>query len=253
MRLHFASQSQQRQEKISEKKQKSTLTSAALLCKVMPMNPKWASDNLRVIRVLMERTALYRRALGPLMVVVGATGLAAGVVGASLKLHPPLPAVGYWLCIAVVCLAEACWMTRLQALRQREKFWSSPMRRVVQALMPAFTAGLLAGLPLFMLDLENNQTGLFIVPAWMVLYGIAMHAAGFFMPRGFKLFGWGFVLGGVGIFGCVLAAIKHDIELTNLTVHCAMGGLFGGTHLAYGLYLHFTERREMPREPKTVS
>lgn len=219
------------------------LTAAALPCKVFLMQKSWAEENLRTIRILMERTAIYRRAMGPVMVVVGATGLAAGVLGASLNHRPALPAVGYWMGVAVVCVVEACWMIRLQALKQLEQFWSPPMRRVTQAVLPAFLTGLVAGLPFFMLDLEKNQTVLFIVPAWMVLYGMAIHAAGFFMPRGFKLFGWGFVLGGMVVFGGVVAASDHDLLLSNLAVHGVMGGLFGGPHLAYGLYLHFTEKR----------
>ncbi len=35
---------------------------------------------------------------------------------------------------------------------------------------------------------------------WVVLYGCAFHAAGFFMPRGMRLFGWAFVIGGCGLF-----------------------------------------------------
>jgi hypothetical protein len=206
------------------------------------MDPKWASDNLRVIRTLMERTALYRRALGPIMVTVGATGLAAGGVGGFIRHQPALPAVGYWLCVAVLCVAEACWMTRVQALRQREKFWSSPMRRVVQALLPPFAIGLLAGLPFFMLDLERNQAVLMIVPAWMALYGLALHSASFFMPRAFRVLGWFYVVAALVVFGGVLAILNQDRILNNLAVHLAMGLFFGAPHLLCGLYLHFTEK-----------
>ena len=45
------------------------------------MNPKWAEENLHTIRTLMERSALYRRALAPVMLVCGIAGLAGGVAG----------------------------------------------------------------------------------------------------------------------------------------------------------------------------
>ena len=45
------------------------------------MQTDWASENLQVIRTLMERSAVYRRALAPVMGLVGATGIAAGVLG----------------------------------------------------------------------------------------------------------------------------------------------------------------------------
>jgi hypothetical protein len=35
---------------------------------------------------------------------------------------------------------------------------------------------------------------------WIVLYGCALHAAGFFTPRGLRVFGWAFVLGGCSAF-----------------------------------------------------
>jgi hypothetical protein len=207
------------------------------------MDDKWASNNLRTIRTLMERAALYRRAMGPVLLVVGLTGIVAGIVGMSLTHRPALPAVGYWLVVAALCVAEACWMIRLQAIRQREKFWSSPMRRIVQAVLPPFLTGLLASLPFAGLDLEPNQAALFILPGWMVLYGIGMHAAGFFMPRGFKLFGWLFILSGLLIFGGLLLLAQNDGRFSNMGVHALMGLFFGGGHLAYGLYLHFTEKR----------
>jgi hypothetical protein len=75
----------------------------------------------------------------------------------------------------------------------------------------------------------------------MVLYGSALHAAGFFMPRGMKLFGWIFV-----VLGCLLA-LKTGLggaTKSMLQGHCIMGGSFGGLHLAYGVYLHFTESRK---------
>ena len=190
----------------------------------------------------MERTAVYRRAMGPVMVVVGVTGLAAGALGAFLNLPPALPSVAYWTGVAVVCLLEACWMIRRQALNAAENFWSPPTRRVAQAVAPAFFAGAVAGLPFVVLHWEAVNAVLLLMPAWMVFYGFAMHSAGFFMPRGFKLFGWGFVVGGVVVFAGILVGISRGFWLSNQSVNWAMGGLFGGAHLAYGLYLHFTEK-----------
>ena len=36
------------------------------------MNTNWAEENLKAIRTLMERSAVYRRALGPIMLMAGA-------------------------------------------------------------------------------------------------------------------------------------------------------------------------------------
>jgi hypothetical protein len=206
------------------------------------MQTDWAAENLQTIRTLMERTALYRRALAPVMILVGFTGLVAGVAGTFLNLRPALALVGYWVIVAVVCLAGAALMIRRQALKDAERFWSPPTRRVAQAVTPAFFAGLAAIFPFFLLRLEKIHEALLLVAGWIVLYGLAMHAAGFFMPRGFKLFGWGFVLGGVLLFCWDVAAMNQGFLVSNQTVNGIMGGFFGGAHLAYGLYLRWTEK-----------
>jgi hypothetical protein len=195
------------------------------------MQSDWASENLQVIRTLMERSAVYRRALAPVMGAIGLTGLAAAVVAVVAGVKTDRAFAGYWLAVAVVCLAEAFLLVRRQALKEDELFWSPPTRRVTQALGPALFCGMVAGLAL----LRLSPDGACLLPAiWMVLYGCALHSAGFFMPRGFKLFGWGFILS-----GCVwLWAAPPSLT----SAHWAMGVFFGGAHSAYGLYLYFTEK-----------
>ena len=80
------------------------------------MQTDWASENLQVIRTLMERSAVYRRALAPVMGLVGVTGMAAGALGAALKLESSRPFAGYWAAVALVCLAEAFLLIRRQAV-----------------------------------------------------------------------------------------------------------------------------------------
>ena len=52
-----------------------------LLCKVARMDNHWAAEHLQTIRTLMERSALYRRALAPIMTFAGAVGTAAAASG----------------------------------------------------------------------------------------------------------------------------------------------------------------------------
>ena len=203
------------------------------------MQTDWASENLQVIRTLMERSAVYRRALAPVMGLVGATGIAAGAAGATLKFETSRQLAAYWAAVAVVCLAEAFLLIRRQALKESEPFWSPPTRRIAQAVAPAFFAGLAVGIVFFILNTDEPEEVLTLVLIWMLLYGLAMHAAGFFMPRGFRLFGWGYILCAVAGLGCMMAL--EDLPFANSNI--AMGALFGGGHAAYGLYLHFTEKR----------
>ena len=45
------------------------------------MQSNWAEENLQVIRTLMERAGLYRRAMAPVMTFTGVVGLTAGAAG----------------------------------------------------------------------------------------------------------------------------------------------------------------------------
>ena len=204
------------------------------------MDPRWASENLHVIRLLMERSAIYRRALAPVMLFLCVSGILAAVAGLLAR-----PLVGmwfgwYWLAISLIGISGAYLLVRRQALKDHEPFWSPPTRRVTQALAPPMAAGL--ALSLFTLSSKSLETSeLWRLSAlWMLLYGCALHAAGFFMQRGIRLFGWGFILAGCGMAGYMACSPVPPLPYA----HAVMGFVFGGLHLAYGVYLCYTEARK---------
>lgn len=203
------------------------------------MQTEWAVENLKVIRTLMERGAVYRRALAPLMGAVGTTGVAAAGAAALCGVRTARGFAGFWMAAAVICVAEAFVLIRREALNEAEAFWSPPTRRVAQALSPGFFAGLMAGLIFLWLEPGGAQAVWWLVPGWMGLYGCAIHAAGFFMPRGFRLFGWAFIVGSCLLGMALCVGGPPSIPVAN----AAMGVLFGGSHLAYGVYLFYTEQR----------
>jgi len=203
------------------------------------MQTDWAVENLKVIRTLMERSAVYRRALAPLMAAVGSTGLVAAIAAALSHARTARAFAGFWMAVALLSLVEAFLLIRRQALKDADPFWSPPTRRVVQALSPGFFAGLAAGLIFLWLQPGGALAVWLLVPAWMALYGCALHAAGFFMPRGFRLFGWAYILAGCALGAALCLGTPPSIVLANW----AMGALFGAPHLAYGIYLYFTEQR----------
>lgn len=214
------------------------------------MNANWAAENLQTIRTLMERSAVYRRALAPVTMLTGVVGLAAGTVGWFTQCDSPRRFVVFWFAVATVALAGSLVIIRRQALRDKEPFWSPPTRRVAQAMMPSLYIGLIAGLGLAFVGGNREVTwelmGLWmaltwaLIPLWMALYGASLHAAGFFMPRGIKVLGWLFIIGGTVVL-LVLASLPKLPEFR--LAHPIMGVFFGGLHLAYGIYLHFTERK----------
>jgi len=206
------------------------------------MQNDWATENLQTIRNLMERAALYRRAMAPMMIAVGVTGIAAAGLAWILKLEDDRVYVPFWMVVAAISMAEAFYFARREALRQKEPLWSPPMRRVIQAMQPAFFAGLV--LPVIFLGWARGENGAFLIavlPLWLLLYGCGVHAAGFFMPRGFKLFGWCYVFCACSWWACFLTDELQFVRDCN--PNWLMGLFFGGGHLAYGIYLYCTEKR----------
>ncbi|HXP58898.1 MAG TPA: hypothetical protein VN829_00325 [Dongiaceae bacterium] len=213
------------------------------------MESNWAAEHLQAIRTLMERSALYRRALAPVMTANGVLGALAAAIGLMARVEAPRAFLGYWMAVALAAVASSFLLARRQALKDAEPFWSPPTRRVAQALAPSLFFGFVLGLLLAALEPAlrpgaGAALGLFWLPlVWIALYGCALHAAGFFMPRGMKIFGWALVLassllGAIGAFGFLEEWIRPP-----LFGHSLMGLVFGLAHLAYGIYLYFTERR----------
>lgn len=204
-----------------------------------------------MIRTLMERSAVYRRALAPIMSFAGALGLAAAFLGRFLGVTQPQSFVAYWYGVAFVVILGAFLMVRRQAWQQSEPFWSPPTRRVALALLPSLGAGFVLGLFMVLATkgagADAKAVGSWPVTvclplAWVTLYGCALHASGFFMTRGMRLFGWVFVVGGCGalLLGLVSGEPSSPGKLL-CAGHCLMGFFFGVLHLAYGIYLFFTE------------
>src|SRR5512139_1869135 len=119
------------------------LTAPALYYKVEPMESHWAAENLQVIRTLMERSAVYRRALAPVMIYNGVLGVAGGVLGSFLRIDSRTGFVAFWASTAVLGLIGSFLLIRRQSLKDAEPFWSPPTRRVAQALLPPLAAGFL--------------------------------------------------------------------------------------------------------------
>jgi len=211
------------------------------------MSDQWAAENLQTIRTLMERSAVYRRALAPVMTVTGVIGMGAAFAGWKSEIAGPGPFILYWLCVAVVAVGAGGVLIRRQALQQGEQFWSPPTRRVSQAMLPPLFAGLIIG---GMAVFANWRSGVAVVPGyyshvclplvWVILYGCAVHAAGFFMKRGIRVFGWLIV-----VLACLGFVLGHPETATGLLDlgYGIMGGVFGLLHIFYGIYLFATEKR----------
>ena len=185
----------------------------------------------------MEQASLYRRAMAPLALLVGALGFFAAGIAQLIGWVGAEYFAGYWLGVAVVSALCALLLIRRQALKTEEAFWSPPTKRVAQAMLPMLTAGLGLGV-LEVLNQPESKDSIRLAAFWMILYGGALHAAGFFMRRGIKLLGWIYVFFGF----LIMYLTKFEIipTLSEQSAHWLMGVGFGCLNLAFGVYVKLT-------------
>src|ERR1035438_7357056 len=79
------------------------------------MESNWAAEHLQVIRTLMERSALYRRALAPIMIFNGVVGLAAAALGWTLRVGSPHAFILFWAGVAAVAMRSEEHTSELQS------------------------------------------------------------------------------------------------------------------------------------------
>ena len=175
------------------------------------------------------------------MGAVGLTGLIAAAAAAAMQCrHGRARFAGFWMTVAVICLAEAFFLIRRQALKEAEPFWSPPTRRVAQAVCAGVFCGLRGGLD-FSLAPAGRRIGCLAAgagldgalrmrpPRCRILHAARLQAFWLGLhrrrlPAGRNRYVW-------------------PARLPLSTANWAMGVLFGGAHLAYGVYLYFTEQR----------
>ncbi len=222
------------------------------------MEANRAAENLQTIRTIMERSALYRRALAPIMIWCGVVGIIGGLVGWKMEINSDRGFVLFWAGAAVLALTRSFFLVRQQAMKDCEPFWSPPTRRVTQALIPPFFIGLVASATFAAYShFDDPFFHIVLIFGWTWLFGCAIHSAGFFMPRGIKWFGWIFIGVGCALLWWltnninVVATLVDEMSSSYprlrqkiLSPHLLMGGIFGGLHLAYGIYLYLTESRK---------
>jgi hypothetical protein len=74
---------------------------------------------------------------------------------------------------------------------------------------------------------------------WTILYGCAVHSAGFFISRGMRIFG--FIIVVCGCSALLVSAKYSNNDLFHFA-YAVMGFVFGILHLACGAYLYLTEK-----------
>jgi uncharacterized protein (DUF2062 family) len=219
-------------------------------------DPDSASQQLRVIRSLMERATIYRSISAPTALVGGLLSLGGFAMAYYAKhdRHHPLSSTEFlivWLVIlALTCLTNVIFLSR-GAARRSESFFSAGMKCALTSVAPAFfSAAVLSCLLHRPIDLAL---------LWITLYGLGLLATQHFAPRSLVALGLTFFLTGCGL----LVTWKHffmpnpHVEPSALVVSGIMAATFGGYHLAYAAAVwalgEERERKEESALPATES
>ncbi|MCE0482745.1 MAG: hypothetical protein LV479_00740 [Methylacidiphilales bacterium] len=195
-------------------------------------DPDYASQQLKVIRSLMERATIYRSLSAPTALVGGllSFGGFATAYYAKHHRHQPLSPNEFlivWLVIlSLTCLTNAIFLSR-GAAQRGEPFFSSGMKCALSSIAPAF---IIAGVLTFVVHRPVHLALL-----WITLYGLGLLATQHFAPKSIVTLGAAFFLTGCGL----MVTWKHlfmpdgHTEPSALVVSGLMAATFGGFHLIY--------------------
>jgi len=175
------------------------------------------------------------------MLSAGIMGLAGWGMGTCFDLSNARTFCKVWFFTAALTVACALLIVRRQALRSAEPFWTSPTKRVVSAMLPPLVAGFCLSLVSTLEPDVSINAGLPATGA--LLYGAALHSAGFFISRGVRSLGWLFVLAGCAVTYADMRWMPEDWADDGRVPNAVMGVTFGALHLLAAAYLFITEKR----------
>ncbi|MBM3845229.1 MAG: hypothetical protein FJ405_02950 [Verrucomicrobia bacterium] len=200
------------------------------------MDPELAARNLEQIRTLMERSALYQRALAPVMLLAGTFGIGGALAARKFEYTQGRSFVVFWWMVCAASTVCGLLLIRRQGLKAKEPFWSPPTRRVCAAALPAAAAAI--GWSIF--GLWKGLDSWVLASIWVTLYGCALHSAGAFTPSGVRGLGWIMIL--IGAFSFVLPAAFEGHRAMQ-DGNFLMGLSFGISHLAAACWHQNAETR----------
>ena len=184
-----------------------------------------ALESLAVIRETLERTAQFTALPGRGIMLVGATALVTSALAAQYS-HWISRWMAIWIAEAIIAASIAVIAGYRKANRLGLPLWTGPGRRMIVALAPPLAAGAALTLALY---LNNYQFRLAtMVPGtWLLLYGVALMAAGAHSVPPIPVMGAAFL-----VLGAVVLVANAPFLMNS-----AMAVGFGGLHLGFGWYI----------------
>jgi len=178
-----------------------------------------ASEHLRFIRDVMERSASFTAVPGWGMVIVGATALPAAWIASVQSTSDASLMV--WFIEATIAVMIAVWTLYRKARKSGVSLTSGPGRKYILTLAPSLVAGLLFTVALW----RAGNTDL-LATLWLLLYGAGTITGGASSVRVIPTLGLCFMM--IGIVSLFVAPMWMNVLL-------ALS--FGGLHIGFGFYI----------------
>jgi len=178
-----------------------------------------AREDIRFIRLAMERGPMFTGVPGWGGVVMGISALVAAAMASS---RPTVEGwLGIWLAEACLAIGIGAWAMSRKARRAGLPVLSGAGRKFMMSFLPPAVAGAFLTAALYRAGDVSLLSG-----TWLLLYGAAVVTGGAFSVKVVPLMGLCFMaLGGAAVF----ATPGWDDPLL------AMG--FGGLHILFGLHI----------------
>lgn len=195
------------------------------------MDVRRATENLEVIRTLMERTCQYQFLTARAGLMAGTLAGLGALSFLILDFTNPWHFGIVWGLVFFGSLLTTCLCTIFRARERGEHIWSRQARAVVGALAPSVIAAAVSTVFFF---LQGNQFHLWLPGLWMLCYAQGALATSAYAPSAIRYLGWTVLVG----FAPLTFLLGSDYAVL------MMGLTFGLGHGWLGITLLRMERRE---------
>lgn len=194
--------------------------------------PEEASENLRVIRELMERSTRHSTFSGLSGILAGSAAILGAILTHNLQPKSGKIFLLIWSAVVLFALTNDYFLTKRRARGVGKRIISRLGKQMALASVPGLGMGALMTLFFWQHNLLD-----YIYPVWMLCYGIAVLAVGLFSQREVSYLGCAFLVAGA-------------VNLLLFPAHGLMGMAFsfGGLHIIYGILIGRKDRREAERK-----
>lgn len=187
-----------------------------------PTHQSQATEHLRFIREVMERSASFTAVPGWGMFIVGASALPTALIAALLAPDGQGDMfLGIWLADALFAIAVGVITLRRKMRRIGVSLRTGPGRKYILSLAPPIVAGLLLSAALW----RGGSTELLPV-LWLLLYGAGTITGGASSVRTIPILGI-----------CFMALGVVALLLPYAWIHVVLAAGFGGLHIGFGLFI----------------